>query len=166
MAIIDKPAPAEEVAITKLVTAAFGQPDEALLVERLRAAGRLGCELVAREDDILVGHIAFSAVGIGAAEGDGRWLALAPLAVAPPARGRGVGAALVRAGLEAAWRASATLVIVLGEPGYYGRFGFRAAGELDLICPYPAPPECFMAIARGAPPPAGTVRYAPEFGGP
>lgn len=166
MAIVERPGPSEERAIAALVTAAFGQPDEALLVDRLRAAGRLTLELVAREGDALVGHIAFSAVGIGTAQGDGRWWALAPLAVAPHRQRQGIGAALVRTGLTAAWRAGATLVLVLGEPAYYARFGFLPADRLGLRCPYPAPPECFMMLWRGTPPPAGTVTFAPEFPAP
>jgi putative acetyltransferase len=166
MAIVERPGPSEEHAIAALVTAAFGQPDEALLVDRLRAAGHLIVELVARDGDALVGHIAFSVVEIGTAHGDGRWWALAPLSVAPDRQRQGTGTALVRAGLAAAWRAGATLILVLGEPDYYARFGFLPADRLGLRCPYPVPPECFMALRRGTPPPAGTVTYAPEFPAP
>ena len=163
MTMVERPGPGDTPAITAVVTAAFRRTDEAVLVDRLRAAGRLTLELIARESDRLVGHVAFSAVGIGASPGDGRWWALAPLAVVPDRQRRGIGAALVRAGLDAAGRAGVTLVLVLGDPAHYGRFGFAPAARLGLRCPYPAPPDHFMAWHRGAPPPCGTVAYAPEF---
>lgn len=149
-----------------MVTGAFGQDAEAKLVARLRAAGCLTCELVAEEDGGIVGHIAFSPVRIDLNAGDSHWWGLAPLAVAPAWQRRGVGAALVRAGLDTASRADATLVVVLGEPAYYGRFGFTPAERLQLGCVYEVPGEYFMAWQpHAAVLPSGTVHYDAAFDG-
>jgi putative acetyltransferase len=156
--------PADAEAVTALVTSAFGRDDEARLVERLRATDRLTWELVAEEDGALVGHIAFSPVRIGDETGNGQWWGLAPLAVAQAHRRRGIGAELVRSGLDAARLAGVTLVVVLGEPAFYGRLGFEPAEKLGLVSVYPVPPECFMALRLGTgKPPAGTLRYDPAF---
>lgn len=164
--MIRRTAPADAPAIGALVTAAFGQDAEAKLVERLRGAGRLICELAAEEDGAIVGHIAFSPVRIGEDRGDGRWWGLAPLAVVPARQRRGIGAALVRRGLDTASRAGVTLVVVLGEPAYYGRFGFLPAERLGLRCVYDAPAEYFMACQpTAAPLPSGTVHYDAAFDG-
>lgn len=152
--------------IFALVAAAFGQDAEARLVDRLRASDRLSCELVAEEEGAIAGHLAFSPVRIDEHSGDGRWWGLAPLAVAPERQKQGIGAALARAGLEAAGRAGATLVVVLGSPAYYSRFGFLPAGRLGLRCVYEAPSEYFMAWQPSpAAVPSGTVRYDAAFDG-
>jgi putative acetyltransferase len=158
--------PADAEAIAAIVTEAFGRDEEARLVERLRATGRLRCELVAVEDGGIVGHVAFSPVRIGDDGGEGRWWGLAPLAVSPARQRSGIGAGLVREGLEAARRAGVTLVVVLGEPAYYGRFGFAPADRLRLACVYPAPPEYFMACCPvPASLPSGTIHYDAAFDG-
>lgn len=156
---------ADAAAITGLVAEAFGQDAEAKLVERLQAGGRLSCELVAVEGGAVVGHVAFSPVRIGEDGGDGRWWGLAPLAVTPARQRRGIGAALVRQGLAAA-AAGAMLVVVLGSPAYYARFGFRPAERLGLRCVYDVPADHFMAWQpTPAAVPAGTVRYDAAFDG-
>lgn len=157
---------ADAAAVTSLVAGAFGQEAEARLVERLRAGGRLACELVAEEEGAIVGHVAFSPVRIGEDEGSGRWWGLAPLAVAPTWQRRGIGSMLVRRGLDAAAGAGVTLIVVLGSPAYYGRFGFRPAGELGLRCVYAVPGDHFMACQpQPAALPAGTVHYDAAFDG-
>lgn len=162
---------ADAAAIDALVAEAFGQEAEARLVERLRAGGRMACELVAEEDGAIVGHVAFSPVRIGedgrvGEDGGGRWWGLAPLAVAPGWQKRGIGAALVRRGLAAAAEAGVTLVVVLGSPAYYGRFGFVPAERLRLRCVYEVPSDHFMACQpQPAALPAGTVRYDAAFDG-
>ncbi|HMR32766.1 MAG TPA: N-acetyltransferase [Geminicoccaceae bacterium] len=157
---------ADAAAIDTLVTQAFGQDAEARLVERLRASDRMTCELVAEEDGAIVGQITFSPIRIGENDGDGRWWGLAPLAVAPARQKQGIGTALVRVGLDAARLAGVTLVVVLGEPAYYGRFGFLPAGRLGLRCVYEVPGEYFMACQPVAGVlPAGTVHYDVAFDG-
>jgi putative acetyltransferase len=142
--------------------ASFPTDAEARLVDLLRAAGRLRVSLVAEVDRRVVGHVAFSpvtaasgAVGIG----------LAPVAVVEAYRRRGIAADLIRAGLEACRAAGFGWAVVLGEPAYYARFGFRPAAEFGLIDEYGGGPA-FQAMelhAGNLPVGAGLVRYAPEF---
>ena len=93
-------------------------------------------------------------------------LALAPLAVVPAFQRLGVGSALVSAGLERCRMERHAGVLVLGDPVYYGRFGFVAGSRFGLKCPFPAPNEGFMAIELepGAlAQVSGVVRYGHEF---
>lgn len=120
-------------AIAAVVEAAFGRADEARLVEALRAEGDAMFELVAEEDGAVVGHILFSRLHADRAE---LIAALAPVAVQPGRQAAGLGAALVRAGLESAREFGACGVLVLGEPAYYGRFGFSAAAAAEVAAPY------------------------------
>lgn len=160
-------APSDHARVARLHRLAFGQPAEADLVDRLRAAGRASVSLVAEEERGVVGHILFSPVTLDPPPDPVPcWLGLAPLAVLPERQRGGIGAALVRAGLEAARRAGATAVVVLGHPGYYPRFGFAPASRVGLRCVYDAPDEAFMALALmpgGFEGRSGLVRYAAEF---
>ena len=144
---------------------AFGQPDEAGIVDALRGLAD-AISLVAAMDDQVVGHILFTPVSIDGA--DPRLVAsgLAPMAVIPEFQRRGIGSALVHAGLEACRAAGHDLVVVLGHAEYYPKFGFVTAAKHGLRCEYPVPPEVFMvnelrpgSLARAR----GLVRYRPEF---
>lgn len=155
----------DAAALARVIVAAFadepqGGQFERRIVDALRADGRLSVSLVAVRDGRLVGHVAFSPVAIGAG-GEG-WHGLAPLAVWPGCQRQGIGAALVRAGLDALRRAGARGCVVLGEPAYYARFGFGPAG--DIVFPQ-APPDALMALPFGehAPCPAGALRYHASF---
>jgi putative acetyltransferase len=163
MAVVVRPeAPSDRAAIFAVNASAFPTEAEARLVDALRAAGRLAVSLVAEDDGRVVGHVAFSPVSVGGAV-DG--LGLAPLAVAPDSQRRGIGGALVRAGLAAASRTGAGFVVVLGHPGYYPRFGFRRAADHGLGNEYGAGEAFMVAELRDGGLPAGgsLVRYGPEF---
>jgi putative acetyltransferase len=137
--------PADDAAIARVNDAAFGAAGEARLVEALRAAGLAAIELVAVEDNGVVGHILFSILEVTV---DGRAvtaLALAPMAVAPAHQRTGIGGALIRTGLDRARTNGWDAVIVLGHPHYYPRFGFSAAPARHLKAPYSG--EAFMALA-------------------
>lgn len=112
-------------------------PDEDLVpvVRALLAEPRGVLSLVAVSDGVIIGHICFSLCGIEGREG--RVALLAPLAVNPLRQGQGTGAALVRIGLERVENCGIELVCVLGDPSYYGRFGF--AVETRIAPPYPLP---------------------------
>ena len=173
--------PAAAGDVHRVVTAAFGQPAEADLVNRLR--GRPGVfALVAMAQGEMVGHIMFSPVTVRASSMDAPVpshpgavgalcaLGLAPMAVAPSWQRRGIGSRLVCAGLDACRARGAELVVVLGHPEYYPRFGFAPAAALGLTCTWPVPPEAFMAVelrpgAPAAPRSRGArlVEYLPEF---
>ena len=151
----------DEAAIHELNAAAFPSPAEAELVDALRAAGRLAISLVAADPDGVVGHIAFSPVTAGEHAG----LGLAPVAVREAHRRRGVAAMLVREGLAACETLRTPFVVVLGDPAYYGRFGFVRAADFGLGNEYGVHAE-FMVLALrpgGLPPVGSLVRYAPEF---
>lgn len=143
--------PADVEAIDRLLRAVFGGPAEAELVRRLRAAGDLARSLVVVAAGTVLGHLALSPI-----RADQPALALAPLAVHPGARGLGIGAALVRAAID---QAGKTPLVVLGDPDYYRRFGFRPA---DLTSPHAGP----HLQLRGDLAPGATIHHAPAFGTP
>jgi len=154
--------PADVAAIRAIHEASFPTAAEARLVDLLREAGRLAASLVAEVGGAVAGHVAFSPVTVGSgAVGAG----LAPLAVLPDYRRRGVGAELVAAGMAACREAGFGWAVVLGEPDYYGRFGFRPAPGFGLSDEYGGG-DAFQVVelTPGAlPVGAGLVRYAPEF---
>lgn len=134
--------------VANLLDAAFGRADEARLVAALHAAGAVVLSLVCDEhDSSLAGHVMFSRLAI---EADSkrvalRATALAPVAVHPSRQRRGLGAMLIRAGLDRLRRQGDDVVFVLGDPGYYGRFGFERALAARFECPWSGP--CFMGLA-------------------
>ncbi|MCG8505448.1 MAG: N-acetyltransferase [Sphingomonadales bacterium] len=159
--------PGDRAAVRRVNEAAFGQPDEADLVERLAGDGAGLLSLVAEAGGGIVGHILFSRAEIAGAAEACPAVALAPVAVLPAHQNSGVGSALVREGLKRLKDAGHARVIVLGHPSYYPRFGFEPAGNYGIRCPLDAPPEAFMALALapgaldGC---AGTMRWAEAFG--
>ena len=156
--------PGDESAIAAVIEAAFlnaphRDGTEASIVERLRAAGALNISLVAVDADEVVGHIAFSSVTVdGAYLG---WFGLGPIAVMPDRQGGGIGSQLIRTGLEMLRSKGAAGCVLVGEPAYYQRFGFRPDPQLI----YPGiPPEYFQALSFDGDMPSGTVAYHPTFG--
>jgi putative acetyltransferase len=149
-------------AIHRIHAASFPTDAEARLVDALRAAGHLTVSLVAMQEDEIVGHVAFSPVSLaGAANGVG----LAPVAVLPAFRRRGIAQELIRQGLAACQGVNQAFVVVLGEPAYYRRFGFQPASRWTLSDEYGGG-DAFQAmeLQPGAiPASGGLVRYAPEF---
>ena len=145
--------PDDTSAIRGVVHRAFGQADEANLVELIRKAAAATVSLVAvrchpsdnTEVGPVLGHILFSPVTI---DGDPPIAAvgLAPMAVEPTHQRQGVGTALVTAGLDRCRSLNIEAVVVLGHPEYYPRFGFQPAGRFGLSCEYDVPPEVFMAL--------------------
>lgn len=156
--------PTDHAAIRDIVHAAFGQADEADLVERLRAAGDVMFELVEEdENNEIVGHILYSRLW---ADSVHLYAALAPLAVRPDRQRSGVGKRLTAASLETAKEFGAHAVIVLGHPEYYPKFGFSAQAAAKVKSPYSGSPA-FMALALedGALDEALLVAYPDAFGG-
>ena len=133
----------DHAAIAEVLTAAFGRPDEAALVARLRANEDTLFELVAEEDGEIAGHILFSRLWADRFELYG---ALAPLAVHPGRHRQGLGSKLVRTSLEYAREFGCHGVLVLGDPDYYGRFGFSADAAREISAPYRGLPA-FQALA-------------------
>jgi putative acetyltransferase len=155
--------------ILRVVTSAFGREDEARLVERLRASDVWvpGLTLAARPSGEprgpIVGFAALSRITVGGRPA----LALAPVAVAPDWQGRGAGSALVRTGIARAAQCHERLILVLGDPSYYGRFGFTAAIPLRIHGPYDDAGLAFQALVLPGsdPVPSGLAVYPDLFDG-
>jgi len=144
---------------------AFGRPDEADLIDRLRAEGAVLLSLVAEVDGHIIGHVLFSRMAVETAQGSLAAVSLAPMAVLPDHQGRGVGSQLVRRGLAELRDRGDRVVIVLGDKEYYSRFGFSPEKARYLASPFP--PEAFLALelADGALAGIhGAVRYPAAFG--
>jgi putative acetyltransferase len=112
-----------EVNVVAFADHPFSRQTEHLIVEALRAADALEQSLVAEIDGEVVGHIAFSAAGIGTASSG--WFLLGPVAVLPDHQGNGIGSALVETGLDTLRSGGARGCTLVGDPAFYGRFGFR-----------------------------------------
>jgi len=157
--------PADRPAIDAVIAAAFGRTDEAELVNRLRADEDVMFELVAEEEGVVAGHILYSRLWADRAE---LYAALAPLAVHPDRQKSGLGSALVRASLDTSREFGCHGVLVLGDPAYYGRFGFSADAARQVGAPYRGL-AAFQALALedGAFAAAMSVGYPDAFtGGP
>lgn len=153
--------PGDGAALHAVYEAAFGQTAQALLVERLQEDGDLFLSLVACTDKP-VGHIAFSRLTMPQAP-TVRACALAPLAVDPAWQRKGFGSALVGEGLRGLKVAGLDLVVVLGEPSYYGRFGFTAQAAKPLRTPYDGPYLQALALSDEGHLAQGPVSYARAF---
>ncbi len=129
------------------------------IIDALRAAGALSVSLVAEEGGALVGHVALSPVELS--DGSQDWYGLGPISVAPAQQGRGVGSALMHAALAALQPRGAAGCVLLGDPAYYARFGFRADPRLRLPG---VPAEYFQAVLLQGIWPDAEVRYHEAFG--
>lgn len=153
-------APGDRAAVRLVIERAFGQAAEAGLVDALRTDGDLVLSLLAIAGEPF-GHVAFSRLTL--AGSTARASALAPLAVVPSAQRSGIGTALVRESLRRLAQAGEDLVLVLGEPAYYGRFGFTPEAAADLRTPYDGPYLQALALTGAGRAASGPVRYARAF---
>lgn len=151
--------PRDAAAIRAVLTAAFPSPAEADLVDALRHDGDLALTLVAEAGGEIRGMVAFSRLA-----SPERALALAPLAVVPSMQRQGIGTALVEAGIALAGGRGDRLILVLGAPGFYGRFGFSAAAAQRYPSPYDGPHLMALALGGEAPAAAPAI-YPPAFAG-
>lgn len=154
---------ADSTAIEALTTAAFlnaahSSHTEQFIVNALRRAGRLSISLVAQDGADIVGHVAVSLVAISS--GATGWYGLGPISVLPGRQGESIGSRLVRAALTELRRLGAAGCVLLGDPGYYRRFGFAARSGLVLPG---VPPEYFQALSFNGVWPEGDVRYHAAF---
>lgn len=164
---------ADERAIAEVHRLAFGREDEANLVAALRGGDAYLPELslVALRGGAVVGHVLVTLAELVPAAGEAETiqsvLALAPLAVRPENQGRGVGRGLVEAAVRRASVRREPVIVVLGEPGFYGRLGFGPASALGIEAPFPVPDGALqirrLPAFRSAC--AGTIRYPPAFSG-
>ena len=167
--IIRQEAGGDKPAVYQVVKRAFASAEhsdgnEHNLVNALRGSRAFVPELslVAQAEETVIGYILFTEIRIGTATE----LALAPLAVLPEYQGRGVGAALIRAGHKMAAKLGYHYSVVLGSQTYYPRYGYSPAEHFGIQAPFQVPAENFMAapLAEGRPEVCGAVEYAEEFG--
>jgi putative acetyltransferase len=158
----------DHAAIHEVNLLAFGGEKEAQLVEAIRGSANFIPELslVALKNGQVVGHILFSPITIEAQNGPASALALAPLAVRPKFQNQGIGSRLVRQGLKECRCIGYKIVVVVGHPSYYPRFGFSSARAKGLEAPFRVSDEAFMVLELvpgaldGV---SGMVKYPPAF---
>jgi putative acetyltransferase len=156
--------PADTPALEALYAAAFPEEDLVPLVRALLAEPSGVISLVAEQGGVVAGHVAFTLCRV---EGqDERAALLGPLCAAPDRQGRGIGSALVQAGFERLRADGVTTVLVLGDPAYYGRFGFEAGH--DIAAPYDLPPAYVagwqaLSLSPDTPLPQGRLIVPPVW---
>ena len=154
---------ADVAAIHAVIKAAFLDAPhtshvEQFIVDTLRAAGMLSISLVAEIDGVVVGHAAVSPVSIS--DGSPGWFGFGPISVAPDYQRRGIGSDLMRETLRLLRQRDASGCVLVGEPDFYSRFGFKP--EEALILPY-VPSEYFQAVSFDNVFPRGIVTFHPAF---
>lgn len=157
----------DESAIRRVNDVAFGQPDESRIVDAIRAARQSLVSLVAVEGTAIVGHILFTPITIESAGKTVRASGLGPLAVLPERQRQGIGSLLVDAGLRECARLGHEVVVVVGHPGFYPRFGFRPGRDFGLRSQFHVADDVFMVneLTPGVlADVSGIARYVPEFG--
>ena len=155
--------PGDVDAIARITEAAFANAPHASrtehrIVDALREAGQLSVSLVALEGEALVGHVALSPVMLSS--GDAGWHGLGPISVHPDRQGHGIGAALMVAAIERLKTMGSAGCVLLGDPAYYVRFGFKACEQLVLPG---VPAEYFQALPLAGGIPAAEVSYHAAF---
>jgi putative acetyltransferase len=156
--IVREQSAGDEAAVFDVVASAFAQPAEAQLVRELERAGDAVISLVAEEDGRVVGHILLSKMGAPFPA-----LALAPLSVIPEKQGKGFGSALMKSAIERARRGAWDAIFVLGNPAYYGRFGFDVTAAAGFSTPYAGPNFMVLALSSHLPTRSGALSYAAAF---
>jgi putative acetyltransferase len=167
--LVIRPEKAEDYkAIFTVNKLAFAREAEAQLVENLRNTKGYIPELsiVAISDGNVVGHVLFSAISIKTDADNVPAIALAPVAVLPEYQSQGIGSLLIQEGVKRCQKFGHKIIIVVGHPKYYPRFGFVSARERGLMLPFKAPDEAFMVleiVPKSLEGVSGTVVYPPEF---
>ncbi|MBS9403227.1 N-acetyltransferase [Halomonas sp. TRM85114] len=155
--------PDDVQAIEAVTVAAFREAPhtshtEQHILRALREAGALSVSLVAECDGEVVGHVAASKVTLS--DGTPDWFGLGPVSVLPAWQGSGIGSALMEACLAGLRERGARGCVLVGEPGYYQRFGFRSMSGLSLPG---VPPEYVMVLDWSDERPQGEVAFHPAF---
>jgi putative acetyltransferase len=158
--------PGDAPEIHYLLERAFARPDEAQLVDRLRAAGDAVLELVAESSSRLAGYICYSTAPVVSDTRAVNAVALAPVAVHPDCQRRGIGGALIKMSIPMLSHMGYDAIVVLGHPDYYPRFGFSAELAATLRHPFPPGPhwmalELTPGVLDGF---TGEARYPAAFG--
>jgi putative acetyltransferase len=147
-----------EVTKAAFETLAISRHTEQFIIKALRAAGALTVSLVAEIDGEVVGHVAFSPVTIS--DGNPHWYGLGPVSVLPKHQRQGIGTALIQEGLSLLKARGAQGCVLVGDPAYYQRFGFR---NLPVLTLEGVPQEYFLALPFGEEPARGVVVFHSAF---
>ena len=139
-------------------TAEHSSHTEHWIIDALRRNDQLTISLIAELDNKIVGHVAISPVTIASGEKD--WYGLAPISVLPEYQGQGVGALLMQKALADIKGTGAGGCVVLGDPNYYGKFGFKARSEIFYVG---VPPQYFQVLSFKDQFPSGDVHYHESF---
>ncbi len=150
--------PLDRQAVYQVVSSAFGQSAEAELVEKLREAGDSVISLVAVEDGQIVGHVLLSRMNAPFPS-----LALAPVSVTPAKQRSGIGSALIERAVSRARSEGWSAIFVLGDPGYYKRFGFDSETAAGFTSPYAGHHFMLLELSPSLPATTGELRHAPAF---
>jgi putative acetyltransferase len=161
--IIRNETDADVGAITEATVAAFmtleiSDHTEQFIIEALRAADALTVSLVADMDGRVIGHIAFSPVTIS--DGTPNWYGLGPVSVVPAYQRKGIGSALIQAGISRLKGLGARGCCLVGHPEYYGRFGFQ---NVRGLAHEGVPHEAFFALSFDGHMPQGIVEFHAGF---
>jgi len=148
----------EKITIEAFKSHPHSNQTEHKIVAKLRNDNALSVSLVAEVNNMIVGHIAFSKVKIN--DEFTEWYGLAPVSVKPEYQNQGVGSQLIFSGLNAIRELNAKGCVLLGEPEYYNRFGFKAHSELVFIG---VPPEYFQSLLLSGDLPNGNIEYHKAF---
>lgn len=158
--------PEDEEALFQMYRRVFGRLQEARLVDSLRENQGLFLSLVALAAGTVVGGVAFSTATLEPRAAGLHLLALAPLAVLPTYQRLGIGSGLVQIGLAQCRDRQVDAIVVVGEPEFFGKFGFVAAAPYQLTCPFPVP-EPFWLVQELHPGALtgvhGRINFRPEF---
>jgi putative acetyltransferase len=153
--------PRDAEAIAELATAAFGTPEEAVIIASLEADKSIWLHAVAELDGRIVGQIIFYHLPV---LGRLSALGLGPMCVDPWVQRQRIGMSLIRYGIDAAQRAGVPIIFVLGHADYYPKMGFSAEAAKDFQSPWTGMPE-FMAIRlKYGPPMSGKLIFPKAFG--
>ena len=158
--------PSDIEAIHDVNEQAFDTDTEAVLVDSLRDAGVVTLSLVAIEDDDIVGHILFTPVTIESEHAKYDAITLGPIAVLPEYQRRGIGTRLIEQAFEQCKTLGHNIVVLIGHPEYYPRFGFVPAKPKGLTSEFEVPDEAWMVaelVDNALDGVSGEVRFQPEF---
>lgn len=164
--IIRKEQPSDIEQIWHINAEAFDTDTEANLVNTLRNTGCPYISLVAEADDKIVGHILFTAVELSDNENNLKIMGLAPMAVLNQYQNRGIGSQLVKAGVEHCRALAYDVIVVLGHPNYYPKFGFVPSVSYGIRSEYDVPDDVFMILeltAGALKNHKGIIRYHEAF---
>lgn len=156
----------DEAAIRVLNEQAFGQSNEANLVDALRERGAAVLSMVAADNDQVVAHVLFTEAIVAEADSQFKALGVGPMAVLPSHQRKGIGSQLLERALDKCRELDYDAVVVIGHPEFYPRFGFVPARLKGIRCEFDVPDEAFMVLELRKDALAGrtgVVKYQQEF---